>query len=65
MNKSRNTPCVLCGKPTGRLYAVNYDNASGQVVAPNYVGPDSGFQPIGSECKNKVPAAWVFEPRTP
>jgi hypothetical protein len=58
--KNRNQPCIVCGKPTAFALGVNYDNQSGSVVAPNYNGPESGIQPIGSDCAKKIPTAWVL-----
>ncbi len=63
--KDKNQPCIVCGKPTARVYMVNYDNDSGRVVDLDFTGPDSGMQPIGADCKRLFPTEWIWVVRTP
>lgn len=57
--KDRNSPCVVCGKPTASVLRVNYDNQTG-LVAPGFTGAETGLQPIGSNCAKKIRKDWII-----
>lgn len=59
--KDKNKPCIVCGKPTAAKTMINYDNASGKCVDPSFNGGNSGWQPIGADCKKGFPKDWVIE----
>lgn len=58
-DRSTAGPCCLCEAPTTGRFMVNYDNRLGKPIPPDEHPPESGWLPIGSECKRKVPASWV------
>lgn len=55
--------CIECGKRLRHPLCCNYDNASGEFIAPDS-HPDHGefgFQYIGPDCakKLKIPKSWL------
>lgn len=61
-------PCLLCNKPTAGKWFVNYDNTSGEIIAPEATPEHGqyGALPVGGDCRLKLilqglPREWIFK----